>query len=133
MLSLDTKSIEHKREMSLIEPRLNDLRSGFRGYGTSVSATGLASSSMLPLWPPPLVPPASWCTIPSCQCAMSISRSYMSLTDFYDYPGYSSYTSWSSWYLKAGKEISCINCYKMTFDTKLRKQICVQLQQSNLN
>ena len=86
-----------------MEPRLSDLRSGFGSYGLGANMSGLASNSVLPLWRPAHPgTPVSWCTIPSCPCAMSLSRSYLSLAEFYDYPGYSSY-SWSSWYLKAGK------------------------------
>lgn len=110
MLNLDT-SAEQRRKMSLIEPRLNDLRNGFGSYGLSSSMNGLSSSSMLPLWRPTPGAPVSWCTIPSCPCAMSIPRSYLSLAaDLYDYPGYlanSSY-SWSSWYLKAGNLLTLI-------------------------
>lgn len=100
MLNLDT-SVEQQRTMSLMEPRISDLRNGFGGYGLNASMSGLAPNSVLPLWRPHPGTPVSWCTIPSCPCAMSISRSYLSLAELYDYPTYSSY-SWSAWYLKAG-------------------------------
>lgn len=88
--------------MSLLEPRLGDLRAGFGGLGFS-SGLSLPSSQIMPLWRPQL-PPATWCSIPSCPCAISrplMSRSYL-MSDLYDYPPYP--YPWSAWYLKAAQD-----------------------------
>lgn len=98
MLNLDT-NITKTNTMSLIEPRLSDLRSGFGGYnlGTGV---GVPAVPLLPLWhPPPPGPPFSWCTIPHCPC--TLSRSHL-LSELYDYS--SNPYLWSSWYLKAAQD-----------------------------
>lgn len=100
MINLDT-NFAKTNKMSLIEPRLSDLRSGFGGYnfGSSVS---LPSVPLLPLWhQPPPAPPFSWCTIPNCPCAFS--RSHL-LSELYDYSAHP--YLWSLWYLKAGDFLS---------------------------
>jgi hypothetical protein len=87
--------------MSLLEPRLSDLRSGFGGYSLN-SSVNLPTVPFLPLWhPPPPGPAVSWCTIPNCPCALS--RSHL-LSELYDYSSVNPYL-WSSWYLKAGEYI----------------------------
>ncbi|WAR25461.1 VGLL4-like protein [Mya arenaria] len=105
MLNLDP-TLEQRSAMSLLEPRLADLRAGFGGYsfgGPGIS--GLPPSPLLPLWrAPPPGPPVSLCTIPSCQCALSVSRSYLSAPDLYDYPAYSAYSAAYSWYLKSAQD-----------------------------
>lgn len=99
MLNLDT-NIESRRTMSLLEPRLSDLRSGFGGYSLN-SSVNLPTVPFLPLWhPPPPGPAVSWCTIPNCPCALS--RSHL-LSELYDYSSVNPYL-WSSWYLKAAQD-----------------------------
>lgn len=88
--------------MSLLEPRLSDLRAGFGGFAFSGGAGLPTSPLQLPLWRPPPGPPLSWCTIPNCQCVMSLSRSNI-LSEMYEYSALNPY-AWSSWYLKAAQD-----------------------------
>ena len=85
--------------MSLLEPRLTDLRAGFNGYGFSGSLS-VPSPNVMPLWRPTAGPPVSWCTIPNCSCSLPLSARPYFLSDLYKY----SYSYGWPWYLKtAGK------------------------------
>ncbi|XP_052213719.1 uncharacterized protein LOC127832344 isoform X3 [Dreissena polymorpha] len=104
MLNLDT-SLYSRGKMSVLEPRMSDLRSGFGGMGFGLGtpgASGVSPMPLFPMWRPAPGPPAGLCTIPSCPCMISMSRPYFSsMPDLYDYASYSAYYAWC---LKSAQE-----------------------------